>query len=169
MRELKIFTIGTGNRSMEEFLCLLAAYQIEAIADVRRIPTSRHRHFKQTNLKASLKQNGIAYHHIVELGGYREGGYTRYMKTREFEEGLQYVEQLARSKRVAITCAELLHYKCHRRFTADALTFHGHTVLHIIDEKQTVEHKGKNDKSKSAGVIKTLDEFLNDKNAPPGI
>lgn len=166
MEELKIFTVGTGNRSVEEFLRLLAVYQIEVIADVRRLPTSRHRHFGQANLKASLKQKGIAYHHVVELGGYREGGYTQYMKTRLFKEGLQYIEQLAASKRVAITCAELLHYKCHRRFTADALTLHGHTVLHIIDEKQSVEHKSKTDKS--AGTNRTLDEFLNE-NAPPGI
>ena len=159
---MKLWTVGTSNRSMDEFLRLLEIYEIEVIADVRRFPTSKHKHFKQENLKAHLMQNGVAYHHVTELGGYRKGGYTKYMKTAEFEKGLRYVEELAASKRVALMCAELLFSTCHRRFIADALTQRGHTVLHIIDEKRIEEHKGKNDKS----VSKTLDEFLN---APPGI
>ncbi len=154
---MELWTVGTSNRSLGEFLRLLEAYQIEAIADVRRFPLSKHKHFKQENLKACLKQRGIAYHHVTELGGYRKGGYTQYMKTADFEEvGLRYVEQLAASKRVAIMCAELLFSQCHRRFIADALKQRGHTVLHIIDEKRIEEHRGKNDKS----AIKTLDEFL---------
>jgi len=156
MKEVKLWTVGTSNRGLEEFLGLLEVYQIEAIADVRRFPTSKHKHFKQENLKASLKQRGIAYHHVTELGGYRKGGYTKYMRTAEFEVGLRYVENLATSKRVAIMCAELLFFRCHRRFIADALKLRGHTVLHIIDERRIEEHKGKNDRS----AIKTLDEFL---------
>ncbi|MBK5191045.1 MAG: DUF488 family protein [Methanosarcinales archaeon] len=53
---MKLWTIGTSNRSLEEFLGLLEVYQIEAIADVRRFPTSKHKHFKQENLKACLTQ-----------------------------------------------------------------------------------------------------------------
>ena len=157
--EVKLWTVGTSNRSLEEFLGLLEAYPIEVIADVRRFPTSKHKHFKQENLEAHLTQKGIAYHHVTELGGYRKGGYREYMKTAEFEKGLRYVEQLASSKRVAIMCAELLFSQCHRQFIADALTQRGHTVLHIIDEKRSDEHRGKNDKS----AIKTLDEFLEKK------
>ena len=153
---MKLWTIGTSNRGLEEFLGLLEAYQIEAIADVRRLPMSKHKHFKQENLKSCLKQRGIAYHHVAELGGYRKGGYTKYMRTAEFEAGLRYVEELAASQRVAIMCAELLFLRCHRRFIADTLKQRGHTVLHIIDKKRIEEHKDKNDKS----AIKTLDEFL---------
>lgn len=157
--EVKLWTVGTSNRSLEEFLGLLEAYPIEVIADVRRFPTSKHKHFKQENLEAHLTQKGIVYHHVTELGGYRKGGYREYMKTAEFEKGLRYVEQLASSKRVAIMCAELLFSQCHRQFIADALKQRGHTVLHIIDEKRSDEHRGKNDKS----AIKTLDEFLEKK------
>jgi len=89
---LKIWTIGTSNRGLEEFLSLLEAYQIEAIVDVRRFPTSKHKHFKQENLEASLNRSGIDYHHVIELGGYRKGGYKKYMETEEFERGLLYVE-----------------------------------------------------------------------------
>ena len=125
------------------------AYKIEVIADVRRFPTSRHRHFKQEALKETLNRCGIEYNHIIELGGYRTGGYRQYMRTEDFEKGLLRLEQLAASRRVAIMCAELLFFRCHRRFIADALTERGHTVIHIIDEQRSYEHKRRNDKQKS--------------------
>lgn len=135
---------------------MLAAYRIEAIIDVRRFPTSKHKHFKQENLEASLNRSGIEYHHVTELGGYRKGGYKKFMGTEEFEKGLLFVENLASTNRVAIMCAELLFSQCHRRFIADALKQRGHVVIHIIDDKRSYEQKGRNDKHKS----KTLDEFL---------
>jgi len=154
--KLIVWTIGTSDRGLEEFLSLLEAYQIDAIIDVRRFPTSKHNHFKREYLEASLNQRGIAYHHVTELGGYREGGYREFMKTPEFEHGLRYVEELAASQRVALMCAELLFFRCHRRFIADTLNERGYTVLHIIDEKRSYEHKGKEEKHESV----TLDAFL---------
>ena len=153
---MKIWTIGTSNRSIEEFLHVLEVYQIEAIIDVRRFPTSKHNHFKQENLEASLNLHGIAYYHVTELGGYRRGGYQDYMGTAEFEQGLLKVEELASSQRVAVMCAELLFFRCHRRYIADALKQRGHTILHIIDEKRSYEHKGRDDTE----AIKTLDAFF---------
>jgi len=146
---LRIWTVGTSNRSIEEFLHLLMAYKIEVIADVRRFPTSKHRHFRQEVLKETLNRCGIEYNHIIELGGYRTGGYRQYMRTEDFEKGLLRLEQLATSRRVAIMCAELLFFRCHRRFIADALTERGHTVIHIVDEQRSYEHKRRNDKQKS--------------------
>jgi uncharacterized protein (DUF488 family) len=141
---------------MKEFLHVLRAYQIEVIVDVRRFPTSRYRHFKQEPFKECLEQHGIEYYHVGRLGGYRNGGYRKYMKTADFEDGLQRVEELAASKRVALMCAELLFSHCHRRFIADALKERGHTVIHILDDKKSCEHKGKGDKD----VDMKLDEFL---------
>jgi uncharacterized protein (DUF488 family) len=135
---------------------VLDVYHINVIIDVRRFPMSKHNHFKRENLEASLKQHGIAYHHVTELGGYRKGGYREFMKTSEFEQGLRYVEGLAASQRVALMCAELLFFRCHRRFIADALNERGHTVVHIIDEKRSYEHKGKEEKHERM----TLDAFL---------
>ncbi len=162
--KVKLWTVGTSNRSIDEFLSLLVAYQIEAITDVRRFPRSKHKHFEQANLKASLYQSGIEYHHVTELGGYRKGGYVKYMETEEFRRGLVYVESLASTTRVAIMCAELRYSQCHRRFIADALTLRGHTVMHIIDAKTCAEHKMRKRNGKYAN--KTLDKFLD---APPGI
>lgn len=141
---------------MKEFLHVLRAYQIEVVVDVRRFPTSKYRHFKRERLKECLEEHGIAYHHVARLGGYRKGGYREHMKSKEFERGLACVEELAESKRVAIMCAELLFFRCHRRFIADALKDRGHTVIHIIDDKKSYEHRGLTDTT----ADRTLDEFL---------
>jgi uncharacterized protein (DUF488 family) len=43
---------------------------------------------------------------------------------------------------VAIMCAERVWFQCHRMLVSDYLTAHGHTVLHIDDEKHPVrQHK----------------------------
>ena len=141
---------------MNEFLHVLRADQIEVIVDVRRFPTSRYSHFTRDHLRECLEQHGIDYNHVGRLGGYRKGGYRKYMKTEDFEHGLTCVEELAASKRIAIMCAELLFFRCHRRFIADALTQRGHTVIHIVDDKKSYEHRRKDDK----GVDRKLDEFL---------
>ena len=38
----------------------------------------------------------------------------------------------------AIMCAERVYFQCHRMLVSDYLTAHGHTVLHIDDEKRPV-------------------------------
>ena len=43
--------------------------------------------------------------------------------------------------KTAIMCAERVYFHCHRMLVSDYLTAHGHTVLHIDDEKRPVrEH-----------------------------
>jgi uncharacterized protein (DUF488 family) len=43
---------------------------------------------------------------------------------------------------VAIMCAERVYFQCHRMLVSDYLTAHGHTVLHIDDDKRPVRpHK----------------------------
>jgi uncharacterized protein (DUF488 family) len=153
---VKIWTVGTSTRSMKEFLHVLRTYQIEVVVDVRRFPTSKYAHFKREPLKTCLEQHGIEYHHVARLGGYRKGGYRKHMESAEFEHGLRCVEELAETKRVAIMCAELLFFRCHRRFIADALKERGHTVIHIVDDKRSYEHTGKDDKE----VDRKLDEFI---------
>ncbi len=42
----------------------------------------------------------------------------------------------------AIMCAERVYFQCHRMLVSDYLTAHGHTVLHIDDDKHPLrEHK----------------------------
>lgn len=129
-----IFTLGSSTRSAQEFLDLLAHYQIEAIVDVRRFPTSRFEHFIKEKLSPLLGEEGIAYLYLgEELGGYRRGGYEVYMKSEEFEAGLARLQEVAQGKRAAIMCSERLPWKCHRRHIGRALQERGWEVHHLID------------------------------------
>lgn len=135
-----IYTVGTSNRSIEQFTGLLKKYGIEIIIDVRSFPTSRFEHFKQKNLSSHLKEADIGYIHLKELvgyrrGGYRKGGYRSHMKTSEFKEGLKKLEEIAETKKAAIVCAEKLPWKCHRRYITNELSGRGWEIEHIIDEK----------------------------------
>ncbi|MHC1583004.1 MAG: DUF488 domain-containing protein [Candidatus Syntropharchaeia archaeon] len=142
-----IWTIGTSTRSMEEFVKLLKKYEIEVLVDVRRFPTSRFDHFKKESLERYMKGENIAYVHIEKLGGYRRGGYEKYMESKEFKEGLEKLLKLARGKKIAIMCAELLFFRCHRRYISDRLVELGKRVIHIIDERKVYEHRIKTARS----------------------
>ena len=65
---MRIYTLGTSNRSIEEFLEILKFYQIEAVADVRRWPGSqRFPYFKKENLKKLLLQ-GVETGEFTTIG-----------------------------------------------------------------------------------------------------
>lgn len=151
-----IWTIGHSNRTLEVFLGLLAQYEIEAIADVRRFPGSRRLpHFAQAALESSLEERGIAYLWLPQLGGRRRPlpdspngawrnesfrGYADHLATAEFAQGLDELLQLAAKHRTAVMCAELLWWRCHRSLIADVLRVRGFEVIHILDEAQSAAH-----------------------------
>ncbi|MEM4447355.1 MAG: DUF488 family protein [Candidatus Jordarchaeales archaeon] len=140
--DLTVWTIGTSTRSADEFISLLKGLGVEVAVDVRRFPTSRFEWFKKEELKRILNEAGIDYVHFEGLGGYRRGGYEKYMGTREFEESFRELLRLVESgRRVAIFCSERLFFKCHRRFIADELARRGITVIHVVDEKRMFVHK----------------------------
>ena len=138
-----VWTIGHSNRSLDEFLALLKLYGLELVVDVRRWPSSRKfPHFAFDALSENLRKAGIQAVWLGDLlGGYRKGGYEAYTKTREFARGLELLEQRAAFRRTAVLCAELLYFRCHRRFIADALVRRGWRVIHVVDAKRTIVHR----------------------------
>ncbi|MGB9613230.1 MAG: DUF488 family protein [Candidatus Margulisiibacteriota bacterium] len=133
--EVKIYTLGTSNRSIEEFLEILKNYQIQTVIDVRRWPTSKwFEHFKKENLEKILKENNIEYHHFEKLGGYRTGGYEEYTKTKEFKEVLKELIEISKFQNVVLICAERLPWKCHRAFIARELEKKKIEIIHILEK-----------------------------------
>ncbi|MBI5057582.1 MAG: DUF488 domain-containing protein [Nitrospirae bacterium] len=130
----KIYTLGTGLRSLEDFTEILSDYSIEAVIDVRSYPVSKLEHFKKVNLEPLLRKEMFEYYHLKELGGFRKGGYENYTLTKEFEEGIDLLERTASAKTSVVICAERFPWKCHRRFIARALQKRGWLVEHIIDK-----------------------------------
>src|SRR5215213_3274521 len=67
-----IFTVGHSTRPAEEFLEILRAHGIAAIADVRLIPKSRrYPHFNSEQMQEWLPKSGIEYFPFKHLGGRR--------------------------------------------------------------------------------------------------
>ena len=98
----------------------------------------------------------IGYCRMAGLGGLRRAranspnkawrnasfrGFADYMQTAEFEQSLLELIDLARSKRVALMCAEAVPWRCHRSLIADALMARGIAVEHIMTAARRDKHK----------------------------
>src|SRR5215208_3289880 len=67
-----VWTVGHSTRPIDEFLAVLAAYDIELVVDVRRFPGSRRLpQFSGAALEHALGDRGIAYLWLSSLGGRR--------------------------------------------------------------------------------------------------
>jgi uncharacterized protein (DUF488 family) len=153
----RAFTVGHSTRSIEEFLALLEAHDISQLIDVRTVPKSRHNpQFGTEALERSLLGAGIGYALAPALGGFRRTsaespngawrnlsfrGYADYMLTPDFEESLLAVIQLLATDRVALMCAEAVHWRCHRSLIADALLVRGHPACEIASVTRVQPHK----------------------------
>ena len=138
MDKKTIYTIGTSNRSLIDFLEILHSFGIKCVIDVRRFPTSRFAHFKKNNLSVKLEQAGFSYVYYGDrLGGFRDGGYKSHMKTDVFLEALGDIERLAGKEPTVLLCAEKLPWRCHRRFIGAALEEREWEVIHILEKGKT--------------------------------
>ena len=135
-QDLKIiYTLGTSNRTLEEFLAILEQFGLKQVIDVRSFPTSkRFPHFEQNRLAKALAQHQITYYWLgPELGGFRREGYENYLKSEAFKKGLEKLLALAQKASSVIICAEKFPWRCHRRFISQKLTERGVEVRHIIE------------------------------------
>lgn len=155
-----VFTIGHSNLPLDQFLGLLEQHRIEALADIRRFPSSRNfPHFNQKDLAAALQPAGIEYDWIEGLGGRRhkkEAGsispnealrnegfrnYADYMLTDDFREAVEKLLGIAGRKRTAIMCAESVYWRCHRRLVSDFLLAKEVAVQHIFPSGELRPHQ----------------------------
>jgi uncharacterized protein (DUF488 family) len=111
--------------------------------DVRRFPSSKkYPYFNKENLEVVLPTAEIKYSWQGEdLGGFRKGGYPKYMKTDTFKDGINKLLKVAKTGNVALMCAEIVWFRCHRSRISEQLTLEGYEVIHIIDDQMTYTHK----------------------------
>jgi uncharacterized protein (DUF488 family) len=130
-----IYSLGTSNRTFDEFLDLFKEHEIEVGVDIRSFPTSRFPHFIKESLQRTLESQGIVYHYLGrELGGFRKGGYLAHMETESFQKGLERLEEIGRERKSVFFCSEKFPWKCHRRWVAGKLIQKGWKVIHIIEK-----------------------------------
>lgn len=151
-----IYTIGHSTHTIEDFIEMLKAFNIKTLVDIRSFPGSRKfPQFNKEQLAETLKSNGIKYLHLVSLGGRRKvkkdskntqwrnasfRGYADYMETKEFEQGIKQLQDIARESTTVFMCAEAVWWRCHRSMVSDFLKSKGWTVLHIMNKKKVQEH-----------------------------
>jgi uncharacterized protein (DUF488 family) len=148
LETIKLWTEGHSTRPIDEFIAILKSFELKNLVDVRTYPGSRrYPQFNKEQLHTSLSGVGIEYFHMPELGGRRRArpdsqnvawrnemfrGYADFLDSPEGREGLDRLEEAARSRPTAFFCAEAVPWRCHRSLVADALTARGWTVLDIV-------------------------------------
>jgi uncharacterized protein (DUF488 family) len=147
-----LYTIGHGNRKLEDFLALLKEFGIEYLIDVRSQPYSKFNpQYNQNDLKFFLERNGIKYVFMGDnIGGrpkdtscYDDEGKVDYeaVKTKEF-----FINGIERLKtaynkdiNVVIMCSESKPCECHRSKLIGRVLNTENIILKHIDENGKVK------------------------------
>jgi len=147
--QIHLLSIGHGTQDASAFNAALRAADVVSAVDIRRFSESRQNpQFGQAALNDTLRQAGIEYRPMPELGGRRTArpdspntslrnasfrGYADFMQTPEFAGALLELLMLAGDRQTVMFCAETLWWRCHRRLVADAVVLlHGGAVTHIV-------------------------------------
>lgn len=125
---MKIFTIGYEATTMDEFIAALRKAGVERVIDVRAIPLSRRPGFSKNTLAASLKDVGIDYVLLRNLGTPKPGRdaakkgdvktlravYEDQLHLPEAQAEAAMMRALAEEKPSALLCFERDPAHCHR-------------------------------------------------------
>jgi uncharacterized protein (DUF488 family) len=123
---MSIFTIGYGGRKFADFVAHLQQHGIALVVDVRRFPRSKAPEYKKESLEAKLPPFGISYIWMGDtLGGFRRGGYPKYMETDDYRDGISKLLELAEQGTLVLMCKERTDAGCHRRYIAETLAGKG--------------------------------------------
>ena len=128
-RKSMFFTIGYEGQRIETYLNQLLTNDIRALVDVRKNPISRKYGFSKSALSEFCNRFGIYYAHIPELGissrlrrdlsDHKDYDklfehYDNEILPRNMEKIHELMQFFVEYKRIAITCFERDHYRCHR-------------------------------------------------------
>jgi uncharacterized protein (DUF488 family) len=141
-----IATIGYEGATQPHILERLKSAGIELLVDVRAVAASRKPGFSKTLLAAGLKEIGVGYLHLRDLGTPKEGRiaaragrtlemreiFAAHMQTTAAAAALQTAVQAAEGSRVCLLCFEHDHAACHRAIVADLIQARsGAQIVHL--------------------------------------
>lgn len=153
----RIWTVGHGTASADDFVELLKAAGIGTVVDVRRYPGSRrHPHFGGDAMAAWLAAAGLDYRWMEALGGRRRvrtespnvalrnpqfRAYADHMSSSEFTAAVDELLDVAGGSPSAVMCSESVWWRCHRRLLADHLVLvAGVEVAHVFHDGRIAAH-----------------------------
>ena len=149
-----ICTIGHGSQPFSDLELRLAGHHVQTIVDVRSIPYSKFApDFRKKTLIDFAAAAGIGYRWLGDrLGGRPDDpallsadgrpDYLKVVATPAFAAGLDEIEALAHTGRVAILCSELEPEGCHRMtLLSPALEARGYRIVHILGDGSGRAHQ----------------------------
>jgi uncharacterized protein (DUF488 family) len=174
MKTQTVFSIGHGNKTIDEFVSELHSFDIKFLIDIRSKPYSKYsQHFSQQPLKAVVEREHIRYVYMgQELGGlpvhdsscFTIDGKVDYDKLREkdfFKEGLHRLEKAnSQGIKVCIMCSENDPKMCHRsKLIGVELLKQGIIIQHIIGiSKILTQYQVINELTKGNGLVDLFGE-----------
>jgi uncharacterized protein (DUF488 family) len=131
---VKIYTIGYEATTMAEFIAALKGAGVERLIDVRALPLSRRPGFSKNILAATLKEAGVEYVHLKNLGTPKPGRdaakkgdvatleavYETQLGLPEAQAEAAKMRALAAEKPSALLCYERNPQHCHRTLLLEA-------------------------------------------------
>jgi uncharacterized protein (DUF488 family) len=171
---VNVWTIGHGTRSVDELVSVLADARVRTLIDVRRFPGSRRNpRFNSAELEVVLRDAGIAYRHLVGLGGrladepgeelygcIRVSAFRSYaarMRTDEWQAALRSAME---EPAPCFMCAETPWWRCHRRLIAELLHARGERVIHLLGPQREQEHEQWSIAEARGGKLYLCDELV---------
>jgi uncharacterized protein (DUF488 family) len=148
-----VFSIGHSNIPLDRFIELLQGVDVNAVADVRSVPVSRHfPWFTAKNLAARLIEEGMIYEAYGDrLGGrprdpalYRDGmaDYEAMAQQPEYRAGIERLVAGAARHSICLMCAEREPLDCHRcLLVSRSLAERGLTIGHILHDGTIEPHQ----------------------------
>lgn len=168
MKDTTIYSIGHGNKKIEDFIAELKSFKIQFLLDIRSKPYSKwNPQFNQAALDLELKNNGITYVFVGDtLGGlpedrscYDYDGKVVYDLIKEkdfFKQGLERLTT-ANEKRInlAIMCSESKPEECHRsKLIGQELLNKEISLKHIVSDKRVKSQETvMNELTKGKGTV----------------
>ena len=150
MKDTTIYSIGHGNKKIEDFIAEMKSFKIQFLLDIRSKPYSKwNPQFNQAALDLELKNNGITYVFVGDtLGGlpedrscYDYNGKVVYDLIKEkdfFKQGLERLTTANEKKiNLAIMCSESKPEECHRsKLIGQELLNKEISLKHIVSDKR---------------------------------
>lgn len=168
MNDTTIYSIGHGNKRIEDFIAELKAFGIQFLLDVRSKPYSKwNPQFNKMALDLELKENGITYVFVGDsLGGlpedrscYDYNGKVVYDLIKEkdfFKSGLKRLTRANEKKiNLAIMCSESKPEECHRsKLIGQELLNKEISLRHIVSKNRVKSQQTvMNELTKGKGTV----------------
>ena len=151
MATIPIYTIGYGNRSIDDFVKLLRDYNIKFLVDIRSQPYSRFNpDYSKDALEKRVKTHLLRYVFMGDtLGGRpkdsscyvdKKVDYARVREMPFFQRGISYLHTAWEKQLcIALMCSEAKPQECHRaKLIGNFLTEQNIDVAHI-DETGSIK------------------------------